>query len=335
MGRYSKLMIVLLTAWLVLGCSCKNRKNESAYSEILSKPAFSALTDSIRLSPDNDDLYFRRAIQLNLNNYPEPALVDFKKAWSLKRDERYALGISRLLLDKNPDSSLRFLNQALHELPNSFLLQLIMVRAYDAAGDTTKALATCDRILGQFPDQVDILKMKAGFLSGRGDRAGAILALERAYHFIPNDPELTETLVSAYAESKNIKLLRVCDSLIRKDSLHQNAAPYYYKGVYYSNTGDNTTALSLFDQAIQHDYNYLTAYIEKGRILFEQKKINEALKVFQLANTIRASFPDPYYWIGKCQEAMGQKEEARLNYERAYSLDKTFILAKQAADKLK
>ncbi len=328
-------MIVLLPALLVGARACTNHKNDTAYSEILSKPPFAALTDSIRNEPANDELYFRRAILLNKNNFPEPALHDFKKAWSLKKNEMYALGINRLLLDKSPDSSLQFLNEVLIKLPNSFLLQLSLARAYEAEGDTTKALQTCERILGLYPDQVDILKMKAGFLSGTGNRLAAIESLERAYRYIPNDPELVEELVSQYAETKNVKLVRICDSLIRIDSLHQNAAPYYYKGVYYSNSGDNATALSFFDKALQHDYNYLTAYIEKGRILFEQKKINEALKVFQLANRIKPSFPDPYYWIGKCQEAIGQKEEARLNYERAWSLDKTFTIAKQAADKLK
>ncbi len=109
----------------------------------------------------------------------------------------------------------------------------------------------------------------------------------------------------------------------------------YYKGIYFSNINDKAKALSLFDQALQHNYYYLNAYIEKGRILYEQKKFGDALKTFQLANTISATFPDAYFWIGKCQEAMGQKEEAKLNYERAYGLDNTFTEAKEAADKLK
>jgi hypothetical protein len=39
--------------------------------------------------------------------------------------------------------------------------------------------------------------------------------------------------------------------------------------------------------------------------------------------------------MGKCQEALGQKDEAKLNYQRAYELDKTFTDAKEAADNLK
>jgi len=39
--------------------------------------------------------------------------------------------------------------------------------------------------------------------------------------------------------------------------------------------------------------------------------------------------------MGKCQEAVGQKDEAKLNYQRAYGLDKTFTEAKEAADRIK
>ena len=65
-----------------------------------------------------------------------------------------------------------------------------------------------------------------------------------------------------------------------------------------------------------------------------RKKFNEALKTFQLVNTISATFPDAYFWMAKCEEALGQKEEAKLNYQRAYGLDKTFTEAKEAADKI-
>ena len=65
------------------------------------------------------------------------------------------------------------------------------------------------------------------------------------------------------------------------------------------------------------------------------KRYPDALKVFNLALTISPKFADNYYWIAKCQQAMGQREEAKLNYQRAYGLDNTFIAAKDSAGKLK
>ncbi|MBL0270139.1 MAG: hypothetical protein IPP99_16150 [Chitinophagaceae bacterium] len=47
-----------------------------------------------------------------------------------------------------------------------------------------------------------------------------------------------------------------------------------------------------------------------------------------MALTISPSFLSAYYWIAKCQEALGKKEEAKVNYLRAYELDKSMKEAK-------
>jgi tetratricopeptide (TPR) repeat protein len=334
MKKAVKIITCILTGMILLS-SCHDKKKTSPFDDILSQPPYTDLTDSIKKEPGSDELLFRRAVLLNKNNLPEPALADFQRAWSLNKDERYALGIGTLLLDKKPDSAIIFLNSALKELPNSLLLQLNLARGYDAKNKTEEALKICNDILLHNPNQVDVLKMKADLLVKNDDQPGAIEILERAYSITPFDIDLNYLLADKYAESNNVKVISLCDSMIKKDSLHIHPEPYYYKGIYFSNINDKAKALTLFTEAIQHDYYFLNAYIEKGRVLYDQKKYMDGLKTFQLANTIKPTFPDAYYWMGKCQEALGQKEEARLNYEKAYGLDKTFTEAKEALENLK
>ncbi|MES1197727.1 MAG: tetratricopeptide repeat protein [Chitinophagaceae bacterium] len=334
MIQSSKIILTTVLASLFF-ISCNNSKESSPFSDILSQPPFYQITDSINKDPKQDELYFRRAVLLNKNNLPEPALADFQKAWSLKKEEPYALGISTILVDKNPDSAIAFLKEALKEIPNSFFLYLSLARSYDAQNKTDEALNICNEILDKDPDHADVLKMKADLLNKKGKTFEAIKTLETAYRIFPFDAELNYELAYQYAETKNPKVVALCDSLIQKDSLHLHAEPYYLKGLYFSNINDKAKAIDLFDQAIQHDYSYLNAYIGKGRALYDQKKINEAMKVFQLAIKISSTFADAYYWMGKCQEASGQKEEALLNYQRAYGLDKTFTEAKEAAERIK
>ncbi len=333
MNRFAKIIPLLLSAFIVF--SCNNKKESSPYDDILQQQPFSSLTDSIRKDSKNDGLWFRRAILLNKNNFPEPALSDFRKAWSLKKDERYALGVSTLLLDKKPDSAISFLQESLKELPGNILLQLSLARAFDEQDLTDNALKVCDDILNINPEQVDVLKMKADLLDKKDDAGGAIKILEKAYSLIPYDVDLNYSLAFKYAENKNPKVVLLCDSLIAKDSMKIHAEPYYYKGIYYSNINDKAKALAMFDEAIQHDYYFLNAYIEKGRVQYDQKEFGDALKTFQLAQTISPKFADAYFWMGKCEEALGQYEKAKLDYLRAYGLDQTFTEAKEAADKLK
>jgi tetratricopeptide (TPR) repeat protein len=39
--------------------------------------------------------------------------------------------------------------------------------------------------------------------------------------------------------------------------------------------------------------------------------------------TMKKPVPEVYYWIARCYEATGDKENALENYQRAYALDKT------------
>jgi tetratricopeptide (TPR) repeat protein len=333
--NFTRKIALAFFSLLVLVMGCKNKDSISPYEDVLAKAPYAALTDSIKKATSDHELYFKRAVLLNTNDYPEPALEDFKKAWSLKKDERYAFGVANLLLDKHPDSATIFLEEALKELPNSFLLQLTQARALANSGKLDDALKICNSLLQQNPGQVDVLKMKADILDRKGDKPGTISTLQKAYDLTPFDVELNYMFALKLAESGSARVLSLADSLIKADSLGVHAEPYYYKGIYYSSINDKEKALSLFDQALALDYQFLDAYIEKGSTLYEQKRYKEALTVFKLCQSVSPKFADAYYWIAKCQEAMGDTKEAKLNYQRAYGLNSEMKEAKEAAEKIK
>ncbi len=339
MNRYFSPFSLLFCSLSLIFClylpGCTDKTSRSAYSDILNKEPFSSLTDSIAKAPENDNLYFQRAVLLNQKDYAEPALADFRKAWSLKKEEKYALGISTILQETKPAESISFLNEALKDLPASVLLRLSLARAYDAQNKTGEALAVCQDLLQHAPERVDVLKLTASLQERKGNKPESVRFLEKAYSLAPFDIDLNYMLALQYAETKNGKLLSLCDSLIRIDTLKVHGEPYYYKGIYYSNINEKQKAIAQFNEAILHDYNFIEAHIEKGAVLFELKKYEDALKVFNLALTISPNVADTYYWIAKCEQALGQKQDARLNYQRAYGLDKTFTAAKDSADKLK
>lgn len=314
---------------------CNDHTDSSPFSELLIQPPYSSLTDSIKKEPARDELYFHRAILLNKNNFPEPALADFKKAWSLQKQESYAVGIGNLLIEKNTQEAISFLQDAIKELPKSILLKLTLARSYDKLNKTDEALAVCNDILKEQPDQVNTLMLESDLWTKKGDSTAAIASLEKAHALVPSNLDLSFKLMYQYAENKNPKTVELTDSLIAMDSLNLHADPYYVRGVYYSNTGDRNNAIQWFDKALKYNYNYLNAYIEKGKVLLDQKKTTDALKTFQLANTIDPAFADAWYWIGRCQEIIGDKEEAKQDYEKAYGLDKTYTEAKEAAEAIK
>jgi len=314
--------------------SCNNSNDSSPYEELLSRPPYANLTDSIRQNSSDPDLYYRRGMLLYKNKNNAPALADLKTAWSLTKKEQYAIGISNILLD-NPDSAISFLRDALKMLPQSIPLHINLIQAYADGQKTNEALIICDKVLQQHPDQVAVLMMKSDLLEQNNDTTGSILTLEQAYHFAPFNEDLCYDLAFKFAQSKNPKVLALCDSLLQHDTIEKKAEPWYFKGSYYNNINEKTKALEYFNKAIQSDYSFLDAYMEKGQILYDKKKYAEAIDVFQLALKVSAAYADAYYWLGKCQEALGKKEDARLNYQRAYGLDKSLTEAQEAAERLK
>lgn len=334
MNIHAKIYSLLTLILTIISACTDHNDGTTLFDEILKKPPYASLTDSIKKDPKNDELYFRRAIRLNSDQQAGPALADFRKAWSLKKNEQYALGTGSLLLETKPAEALPFLKEAVEILPESLLLNLTLARVYDAQGKTDEALRLLSGLLVKNPEQVDLLKMKADLLGKKGSITEALQLLEKAYTLTPYDVELNYILALKYAEQKNPRVLQLCDSLVRADSLGIHAEPFYYKGIYYSAISEKAKALILFDESIKRDYYFLDGYIEKGALLFELKKYKEALAVFNLALTISPKYADNYYWIAKCQQALGQKEEAKLNYQRAFGLDQEFRAAKDSADKL-
>ncbi|HWC53669.1 MAG TPA: hypothetical protein VG676_08810, partial [Chitinophagaceae bacterium] len=92
MRQLSKIIAAALPIIIFFLTACNNGEDQSPYDGILSQPPFAPLTDSINKEPERDELYFHRAVLLNKNNLPEPALADFRKAWSLKKKRTICFG---------------------------------------------------------------------------------------------------------------------------------------------------------------------------------------------------------------------------------------------------
>jgi tetratricopeptide (TPR) repeat protein len=93
--------------------------------------------------------------------------------------------------------------------------------------------------------------------------------------------------------------------------------------------------MEMFNECIRRDWKFTDAYIEKGIVLHDLKKYDSALKVFTMAATISNTNPDAWYWMGRCYEALGNKDLALVNYQRALAIDKKFGEAREGIKRVK
>jgi tetratricopeptide (TPR) repeat protein len=318
--------------------SCNNSGNEMANEtdSLLAKPPYAALTDSIRQSapaPATEaGLYFRRGELLAQNSLHEIAGSDYKRSWELQPDQTTALRYaSTLSITGHTEEAMKLLKDCRKKFPANDSFSRLLGELYMQSGNMKAAMTLYDTSLKKDSLNFEAWYEKALLLEKAKDTAGAIASLKKAYALQPTNTYALE-LAHLYAEKGNGLALSLCDEVMEKDSTKELLDPLFIKGIYYANTGQNAKAIIQFDSCIRRDWKFTDAYLEKGILLFKQKNYAQALKTFNMTVTVSNTYPDGYFWIGRCYEVAGRREEAILYYQQALALDKDFT---EAADRIK
>jgi tetratricopeptide (TPR) repeat protein len=232
------------------------------------------------------------------------------------------------------DEAITMLEQGTKQFPENPEFSRRLSEVYSHMGKSTQALEQYNNLLQKDSADFEIWYDKGVLLAQMKDTAAAIQALEKSFSLQPiNYSGLA--LATLYVSLKNPRALVICDLLLRTDTADQQTEPIFMKGVYYSEIKDYNKALQHFDECIKRDWKMTDAYIEKGIVLFDQKKTTEALEIFKLASTVSNTNADAYFWLGRSHEALGNKNEAITNYQRAISLDRNFEEAWERIQRLK
>jgi tetratricopeptide (TPR) repeat protein len=328
------LLFLVCAAGLSAGCHNDGDKKQEEQAAVLHRPPFAALTDSLRSAKEKDaaGLYFRRAELLSRANLHELAAADYHRSWDIDPDEltgyRYA---STLSIIGQTDRAIQLLTDCSTKYPSNPAFPGLLGELYQQSGRMKEALAIYDALLAKDSLDNETWYEKGLLLEKMRDTAQAIAALSKAYSLQPVNTYGLE-LAHVYAESSNPVALSICDDVLRKDSTHELLDPLFIKGIYYSNTAQYKKAIVQFDSCIGRDWKFTDAYLEKGIALYEQKRYDTAMSTFLMTIKVSDTYPDGYYWVGRCFEATGRKDQAVLYYRQALALDKDFT---EAADHIK
>jgi tetratricopeptide (TPR) repeat protein len=324
-------VIVGLTA-----CNGSGNGKDADRAAILTRPPYSSLTDSLQkhLGADQAGLYFRRAELLSHNNQHELAASDYNRSWDLRPDEmtgtRYA---ATLTIIGQMGKAIRLMRECQQKFPANRDFPAKLAELYTQSNRMQDAIGVYDNIL-----RTDTLNDEAWYEKGllnekNGDTPTAILALKKAYTIEPINTYGLE-LAHLYAESRDPASLPLCDAALRKDSAHELLDPFFIKGIYFSNTAQYKKAIVQFDSCIGRDWKFADAYLEKGIALFKQKQYQPAMQSFQMTVKVSETYADGYFWIGRCYEATGYKDQAIAYYRQALALDKDFTEAAEGIKRL-
>jgi tetratricopeptide (TPR) repeat protein len=332
-----QILVIFLISIAVYGCGLLDSPgdNTSGFDEVLNKAPFKSLTDSISNAPKDAGLLFRRAELLSQNNQHDIAYYDYKKSWEISPQEATAFFYSsNLFLTGRNKEAVNLLKSCIDKYPTNPDFKRRLGEAYIQSGQRNEALTLYDNILKADSSNFEALYEKGMLYTQLSDTINAILTLEKSYKI---QPILQNGLALAnlYAETKNAKVLPLCDVLQKKDTAREFVDPIFIRGVYYSNTKQYDKALAEFETCVMRDYRFIEAYIEKSIILYGQKNYKAAMDNLNYASEINYANPDVYFWKGRCLEAQGKKEEALDNYYKALTFDRGFAEAREAIKRLK
>jgi tetratricopeptide (TPR) repeat protein len=108
----------------------------------------------------------------------------------------------------------------------------------------------------------------------------------------------------------------------------------FIKGLYYNTAGDKPRAQAFFNECISMDYTNTLAYREKAIAEYDMGDYAAAIKTLEVALQVKKTYDEAYYWMGRCYEKLGKKEDAVEFYRTALQLSPDYIEAKDALAKL-
>jgi tetratricopeptide (TPR) repeat protein len=226
------------------------------------------------------------------------------------------------------------LSQKVRQSPDSSPVRMRLVDALDSLGNYPQAMLQLDTLIMHDSLNNGLWYRKAQLYEVVKDTTAAIRSYERALH-IYQSIEAQLSLANLLAEKKDSRSLAICNSILKMGVDRETSADcYFIMGVFYARTNDATNAIAMFDACINNSYTYMEAYMEKGFALYDAKKLPEAEKVFDRAITVNNMYADAYYWKAKTEEAMGNKQDAIINYQRSLGLDKNLKEANEALKRL-
>ncbi|NCI50794.1 tetratricopeptide repeat protein [Sediminibacterium roseum] len=218
--------------------------------------------------------------------------------------------------------------------PDSTGLRLRLVDALDSLGAYRQALGQMDPLIKKDSLNYGLWYRKALLQENAHDTTGALKSYRYAIRIYPS-PDAMLGAANLLAERKDSIALLLCKQIASlRIGREYTAHTHFISGVYYARTGNQQKAMDAFNACIANDYSYSEAYMEKGFLFYESKKIPEALQVFQTLSTVRNTYPDAYYWMAKCYESMNRRTEAIANYQRAQALDPKLTEAGEALKRL-
>ncbi|MDD3877316.1 MAG: tetratricopeptide repeat protein [Bacteroidales bacterium] len=336
----NRLIILLVTAFLLTGISCNNSgKEKIKENEIIATDPtaenLKILNDKIAQTPDDPALYNGRAlIYLNLNNI-DSAFRDINHALLLDSNKaEYYITLSDIYFAAGMvQNTLASLEKALIKNPTSNDALLKKAELHIYFEQYLEAIELAEKAIS-----FERVNPKAYFIKGmtcklNGDTANAIKNLQIC---VDQDPEYYHAYMQLgilFSSRRNPVAVEYYNNALNINP--QSTEALYGLGMYYQENDLLNEALGTYNSLLLIDSTYKYAHYNIGYIhLVYLEMYREAIKYFNKAIQYDPNYVEAYYNRGYCFELLGDLMNARADYQHALSLRANYNLAIEGLNRI-
>ena len=297
-----QLLILTIAALLAIGAvGCHQKKAEE---ELTDAEKLELLDLKIERSPEDADLYAKRArVLLNLNR-PKEALYDIGKAVDLEPEvtEYRLLEADVYFANGDIKNSYGALGVAEHLAPKSMDVQLKMGEITYYSRDYDRALQHLSKVTEQDQNNRTALFMKGFVYKEKGDTAQAVALFRRVCDIYPDYEPAFEELGVLFASRQNPMALEYLTTAMRLEPTNTNVL--YALAMYFQDLEQYDEAEKYYHQIIDINPYSADAWHNLG----------------YLEMTVYGDFDRAIECFDKATEANPRHEAALANRELAESL---------------
>ena len=290
---------------------------------------------ALRENPSDTAALFARAKHFMKSGKADSALIDMKDVIKMDSSRaNYFTTLADIYLVKNQT---RYTRQALERAvkldPKNKDAHMKLAELYLFVKMTQPALNEINEVL-----KIDERNAKAYFLKGMvykeaGDTALAFSSFMTATERDPNYATAYEQIGLFYAIRHDKRAIDFYQNALRADP--KNSLLRYNIGYFYQEHGELEKAMDSYDELLKIDPSFANAYYNKGFILLEYlEKPTDALPHFLEAARQNPRYAEAVYMVGLCNERMGNKEQAIIEYKASLKINPRLALSKDALSRL-
>ena len=327
-----KIPVVIASLFFLISCKPGNSNKDEV--PLTGDPAINELTEAIRKSPNDPELYLRRSELFYEQEAYDQAIEDLARVLKLDSTNLKAhhLLADVYLDDYQSSLALAALTRAASLYPDSINTKLklsefqLILKQYD------QAFQTLADIMKIHPGNPEALFMLGMVYRDQGKTDLAIAAFQSAVERNPDMSEAWVILGDLMDRTNNPLAIQYFDNAIRVDP--ENVSAWHAKAYYLQNNDKIDEALEIYKKIHSIDAQYPEAYLNSAILLIYKDSLDAAMDELNILEKVEPANPATWFYKGKIYQFRGQKELARSAFEQALKLDDNYEQARDALNEL-